>query len=49
MIDKLEKTIHYNEAETLVCKSRGLNNPETYVSTHNRFNTCLVLISSDLN
>ena len=27
----------------------GLNNPETYVITHNRFNTYMVLIFSDLN
>ena len=29
-------------------KTPGLNNPETYVLTHNRFNTYLVLIFSDL-
>ena len=27
----------------------GLNNPETYVITHNRFNTYMVLIFSDSN
>ena len=27
----------------------GLNNPETYVLTHNRFNTYMVLLFSDLN
>ena len=27
----------------------GLNNPETYVITHNRFNTYMVLIFSDRN
>ena len=27
----------------------GLNNPETYVLTHNRFNTYMVLLYSDLN
>ena len=26
----------------------GLNNPETYVLTHNRFNTYIVLIFTDL-
>ena len=30
-------------------KKPGLNNPETYVLTHNRFNTYLVLIFKDLN
>ena len=30
-------------------KTPGLNNPETYVLTHNRFNTYLVLIFTDLN
>ena len=29
-------------------KTPGLNNPETYVLTHNRFNTYIVLIFSDL-
>ena len=29
-------------------KTPGLNNPETYVLTHNRFNTHLVLIFTDL-
>ena len=29
-------------------KTVGLNNPETYVLTHNRFNTYMVLIFSDL-
>ena len=29
-------------------KTPGLNNPETYVSTHNRFNTYMVLIFTDL-
>ena len=29
-------------------KTPGLNNPETYVLTHNRFNTYLVLIFTDL-
>ena len=29
-------------------KTPGINNPETYVLTHNRFNTYLVLIFSDL-
>ena len=29
-------------------KTPGINNPETYVSTHNRFNTYMVLIFADL-
>ena len=29
-------------------KIPGLNNPETYVLTHNRFNTYMVLIFTDL-
>ena len=29
-------------------KTPGLNNPETYVLTHNRFNTYMVLIFADL-
>ena len=29
-------------------KTPGINNPETYVLTHNRFNTYIVLIFSDL-
>ena len=29
-------------------KTPGLNNPETYVLTHNRFNTSIVLIFTDL-
>ena len=29
-------------------KTPGLNNPETYVLTHNRFNTYMVLIFSDI-
>ena len=29
-------------------KTPGLNNPETYVLTHNRFNTYMVLIFTDL-
>ena len=37
-----EKSIHD-------IKTPGLNNPESYVLTHNRFNTCLVLIFIDLN
>ena len=44
MTDKLEETVHDNEAKT-----QGLKNPETYVLTHNRFNTYLVLIFSELN
>ena len=41
MIYKIEETFHK--------KTPGLNTPETYVLTHNRFNTYLVLIFSDLN
>ena len=32
-----------------IVKTPGIKNPETYVLTHNRFNTYLVLIFSDLN
>ena len=28
-------------------KTPGLSNPETYVLTHNRFNTCIVLFFTD--
>ena len=42
MNDKLEETV-------LNIKTPGLNNHETYVLTHNRFNTYMVLIFSDLN
>ena len=38
----LEETIHD-------IKTPGLKNPETYMLTHNRFNTYMVLIFSDLN
>ena len=41
MDDKLEKTI-------LDLKTPGLNNPETYVVTHNRFNTYMILFFDDL-
>ena len=41
MNDDLEKTI-------LDFKTPGLFNPETYVLTHNRFNTYVVLIFTDL-
>ena len=41
MVDKIEETVHK--------KTTGLNNPETYVITHNRFFTYLVLVFSDLN
>ena len=30
-------------------KIPGLSNPETYVLTHNRFNTYIVLLFTDLN
>ena len=41
MVDNIEKTVHD--------KTTRLNNPETYMLTHKRFNTSLVLIFSDLN
>ena len=41
MVEKIEKTV--------LEKTPGLNNPETYVLTHKRFNTYMVLIFSDLN
>ena len=41
MIFVLEETAHD--------KTPGLNNPESYVLTLNRFDTCLILIFSDLN
>ena len=39
--DNLEKT-------TLDLKTPGLNNPETYVLRHNRFNPYMVLVFTDL-
>ena len=33
----------------MFCKTQELKNPETYVFTHNRFKTFIVLILSDLN
>ena len=42
MIDTLEKTSHD-------IKTPGANFFETYVLTHNRFNTYLVSIFTDLN
>ena len=42
MIDKSEETVHD-------IKSPRLNNLEGYVLTHNRFNTYMVLIFSDLD
>ena len=41
MVDKIEETLHN-------IKTPGLNKPETYVLTHNRFNTYLVLLFKDL-
>ena len=35
--------------EEIVLKTPGLNNPETYVLTHNRLNTYMVLIFNHLN
>ena len=40
-VDKVEELVHG--------KRPGLNNPETFVLTHNRFNTYLVSIFTDLN
>ena len=42
MVHKLEETV-------LDIKTPGMNSLETYVSTHDRFNTHLFLIFSDLN
>ena len=41
MVDKIAETV-------LDITTLGLNNPESYVLTHHRFNTYLVLIFSDL-
>ena len=41
--------VDINEAETLICKTPGINNPKTYVLTHNRVNTNLVLFFNDVN
>ena len=49
MINELQKPLHDNESETLSCERPGLNKPETYVLTHIRFNTDLILIFSNLN
>ena len=46
---KLENTVHDTDGGTLSCKTPGLKNPETYVLSHNRFNTYMVLVFSDLN
>ena len=42
MVEKIEETVHD-------IKTPGLNNPEAYMLRHNRFDTYLVLIFSDLN
>ena len=48
--EKLELCeIHSNDNYDNELKTPGLNNPETYVITHNRFNTYMVLIFDDLN
>ena len=44
MIDKLEETVHDNEAKT-----PGVNIPETHVLTHRRITIYLVWNLSDLN
>ena len=49
MISKIKETLNDHEAETLSCKTPGLNNPETYMLTHTRFIAFMVLILSDLN
>ena len=49
MIKKLEETLNDNEVETLFCKTPELSNCETLVLLHNRINTYLVFIFSDLN
>ena len=49
LIYNLTKKVHETDVETLSCKTPGLNNPETYVLTYNRFNIYLVLIFSDLD
>ena len=45
MNDKLEDSV--NKAETMN-KVPGLNDPENYVLTHNRVNSYIVLLFSDL-
>ena len=42
MVGKLEETVH-------AIKTPGRSNPETYVLTHIRYNTYMVLIFGDLN
>ena len=49
MIDKVEKTVIDNKAESLFCKTPGLDNLETYVLLDYRFNTFMVLIFSEKN
>ena len=39
---------NYDKLEETSLVTPGLNNPETYVLTHNRFNTYIVLIFTDL-
>ena len=42
MIDKLEETVHDNKTLEII-------NPETYLLTHIRFSTYMVLLFSNLN
>ena len=49
MIYKRKKILDDNEAETSFCKTPGLKFSETYVLTHDRFNTYLLLFFSDLD
>ena len=39
----------FKKEERVLDETPGLNNPETYVFTHNRFNTYLVLKFIDIN
>ena len=43
MNDKLQEQVHVNKVETMI-KVTELNNPESYVLTHNRFITLMVLL-----
>ena len=49
MIYNLTKKFHVTNTETLLCKTRGLSNPNTYVITHKHLNTYMVLSFGDLN
>ena len=45
----MKETVKDNEAEILICKILGLNNPKNYVLTHNRLKTYKILTFNDLN